>query len=885
MGSRMCLRGLNGKQFSNIPIRNLLGLILWVSGAVLSNSQSSWASEESALETQQLLEVDSILEKSDLAQSVTSMPNSSQRRPPAATVKEWLAQTDEVAIIEINGIQSNPTGSGIGLTLQTSGNLTEPTISVANNTLTVVIPNAVLVLPEGDSFEQVNPTIGIAQIQVTNLQDDRVQVMITGTDAPPTTQVNTESGQLVLSVKPGVTQAEEDSELDITVTAVRQEENGYRVPDVTTATRTDTPLRDIPQSVQVVPQQVIEDQGITRIGDALRNVSGVTPQRDRADITDRFSIRGFDQSRILRNGFRSGTPLGPQITTSPNVVEKIEVLKGPASVLYGQVEPGGVINFVTKKPLDEPFYNLKFTAGSFGFIEPAIDISGPLTTNKNLTYRLNASYQNGGNFRDFVESEIISIAPTIRYKFSEDTNLTFEYEYLQANRTFDDGLPIDPVVFELPRERFLGEPDDFANTTTHSFNLTLNHRFNDNINLRSAFSAELTDRSTSAFRLLDFDAESGEFSRFFNAGSDSGNNYAWQTDLVSEFDTGPVEHKLLIGFELARSTDSDEFSGFNDFDADIPLPINVFNPRYNTARPEARDAFGDGGSKVSTLGLYLQDQITLFPNLKLLLGGRYDFYRSENNFFENFGGDIFSESNEVNGEAFSPRAGLVYQPIEPISLYVSFSRSFIPNNATTRDGELIEPQRGTQYEVGIKTDLTQDISATLAAYQITKTNILTTDPIDDDFSIPVGEVRSRGLEFDIGGEILPGWNLTASAFLNDTAITEDNDLPAGDTLINAPGTGASLWTTYEIQAGDLKGLGFGAGIFYVGGREAELPNEFVLPSYVRADASIFYRRDRWKVGVNFKNLFDTRYFESSQNTRLIYPGAPFTILGTVSVQF
>lgn len=216
---------------------------------------------------------------------------------------------------------------------------------------------------------------------------------------------------------------EDDEEIEIIATGQAEEEDGYDVDEATTATRTDTPLRDVPQSIQVVPQQVIEDQGVTRISDALRNVSGVTPQRDIGNVSDRFNIRGFEDARTLRNGFRSGLQdrgFAP-VTVAPNTVERIEVLKGPASVLYGQVEPGGLINYVTKKPLDNPFYNLEFTAGNFGFIEPAIDLTGALTEDKKLAYRFNVSYQNGGSFRDFVDSEILSIAPVISYNFSDAT--------------------------------------------------------------------------------------------------------------------------------------------------------------------------------------------------------------------------------------------------------------------------------------------------------------------------------------------------------------------------------------------------------------------------------------------------------------------------------
>ena len=235
-------------------------------------------------------------------------------------------------------------------------------------------------------------------------------------------------------------------ETEIVVTGEREVE-GYNAPDASTATKTDTPLRDIPQSIQVIPRQVIEDQQVTEISDALRNVSGVTPRVDYG-FSYTYNIRGFSDSRTLRNGFRIEAP-----TIAPSGIERVEVLKGPASVLYGQVEPGGIINFVTKKPLSDPYYAAEFTAGSYDFYEPSIDFSGSLTADGKLLYRLNASYQNFGSFIDFVDGEILSIAPVISYKIGDATTLTLEYEYLYSDRTYNDGLPIDPVTFELPISR------------------------------------------------------------------------------------------------------------------------------------------------------------------------------------------------------------------------------------------------------------------------------------------------------------------------------------------------------------------------------------------------------------------------------------------------
>lgn len=213
-----------------------------------------------------------------------------------------------------------------------------------------------------------------------------------------------------------------EEEIEIVVTG-EQEVEGYNAPDASTATRTDTPLRDIPQSIQVIPRRVIEDQQVTEISDALRNVSGVTLQVDYG-VSYTYNIRGFSDSRTLRNGFNITSGVTAP-TIAPSNIERIEVFKGPASVLYGQVEPGGIINFVTKKPLSDPYYAAEFTAGSYDFYEPSIDLSGPLTADGKLLYRLNASYQNFGSFIDFVDGEILSIAPVISYKIGDATTGDF----------------------------------------------------------------------------------------------------------------------------------------------------------------------------------------------------------------------------------------------------------------------------------------------------------------------------------------------------------------------------------------------------------------------------------------------------------------------------
>ena len=293
----------------------------------------------------------------------------------------------------------------------------------------------------------------------------------------------------------------------------------------------------------------------------------------------------------------------------------------------------------------------------------------------------------------------------------------------------------------------------------------------------------------------------------------------------------------------------------------------------------------------TSYGLYLQDQIAFSDSLKLLVGGRYDWVSQESGFITPDGvEDIASQDDS----AFSPRIGLVYQPSESVSLYGSYVRSFNTEFGRNPDNEPFEPTRGTQYEIGVKTDfLDGRLSATLAAYYLTKTNVLTPDPdpvlAQQGFSVHVGEQRSRGIELDVTGEILPGWNIVASYALTDTAVTNDNRIPSneGNRLENVPLHQASLWTTYEIQEGDLQGLGFGLGLFYVGERQGDLANTFQVGDYLRTDAALYYRRNRFNAAININNLFDVDYVSSVTFGGNLYThrSAPFTIVGSDSWEF
>lgn len=835
----------------------------------------------------------------------------------AGSVVMTVAQPVRAEVVQVTGVQLNSTPDGLQVILQTTnGAAPQVVTSSYDQTLLIDLLNAQLSLPEGDTFTQDNPAFGITSVTVNRLYGNSVRVTIKGvaelpiaevvpspqgvvlslttasetaeappsqetpetTDSEPSESPQTPSeGEAADETQPDTdAPVEEPEEIELVVTG--QQEGGYRVTEATTATRTDTPLRDVPQSIQVVPQQVIEDQQVVRITEAARNVSGVVRSEGYGGATDNYTIRGFAISSNLRNGFSDG---GFYSLTDVATIERVEVLKGPASVLYGQIEPGGVVNYITKQPLSEPYYAASFTAGSYDFYRPSIDISGPLDPDKTVLYRLNVAYENSGSFRDFVDSELFVVAPVLSFKITDKTTLTLEYEYLDLDRTFDRAFPPLTAMFDLPISRYLGEPNDSYNHRSHKASYVLDHRFSENWRLRNAFSAQIvdTERKNVQARTFQLEGDGRTLRRRYNDSDENREDYSLQTDLVGKFNTGSINHQLLIGLELSKIR-----NGYTLRRANFPS-IDIYNPVYGFPRPTSfGDAFGRE-ENTNTLGIYVQDQMTLLPNLKLLIGGRFDSVDL----------DIEDVADALNGseaektsryfEAFSPRVGIVYQPIEPISLYASYSRSFRPNIfAFTSNGQLIEPEKGTQYEAGIKGEfLDGRLSTTLAAYQITKTNVATTDPNDTDFSIAAGEVKSRGIELDVRGEIAPGWNVIASYAHMDAFVSKDETIPEGDELVNAPNNTASLWMTYEFQRGALQGLGFGAGLYFVGAREAELPNTIEIPSYLRTDAAIFYRRNNYRAALNIKNLFDIKYYDSQGF--LVYPGAPLTLLGTFGVEF
>ncbi|WP_448601877.1 TonB-dependent siderophore receptor [Thermoleptolyngbya sp.] len=809
-------------------------------------------------------------------------PDLSNLEQPATTLEEWVAQLEQ-SFIPVTGVRVNMTTGGLELVLETSAPLDTPSTSVVGNALVAEISNAQLALPDGDEFQQVNPIEGIALISVTSLPANRVRIAITGVDAPPTAELSLTAQGLAVAITPGTEAiATEDEAIQVVVTG--EQGSSYAPGNATTATRTDAPLRDIPQSIQVIPRQVVEDQRANRVSDALRNVSGVQTDDSFGGTIDRVNIRGFQADVLLVNGFRrqSFTPSGG---TNPRLIERIEVLKGPASVLFGNLEPGGVVNVITESPLSFPQYLIEGAVGSFGFFQPSIDLTGPLTADGNLLYRLNVLYEGSDGFRDYDRnvSQVV-VAPSLTWNISDRTSITFDVVYLDEERPFDRGLPaIGDGVADIPRERLLQNSDAYATTNQFSASYRLEHQFNNDWSLRNSFQYLSSD--TFDFRLDSaFSEDTGVLARTWRSNDDYTENYALQANIVGNFSTGSIDHTLLFGVDLDRLF---TVGGQRRLPGNPNFPINIFTGKPDSAEtPDLSDLTlqaRNGSERYDSLGFYLQDQISLASNLKLLIGGRFDIFD-----FALFDRNIGETTIDETFSRFTPRAGIVYQPTEEISLYGSYGQSFNRNFSQTADGSLLDPEVSEQFEVGIRGEfLGGRLITNLAAYELTKQNIEAPDPINPDFSIAIGEIRSRGIELDVAGEILPGWNLIASYAYTDAEVTRAGSFfPEGNRPSNVGEHSGSLWTTYQIQSGDLQGLGAGIGVFFVSDRFGDFDNSYTLPGYLRTDAALYYRRDNWRVALNFQNLFDVNYIRYSEGYREANaPGEPFTIIGSFAITF
>lgn len=677
----------------------------------------------------------------------------------------------------------------------------------------------------------------------------------------------------------------------------------YVAEEAMTATRTDTPIRDVPQSIQVITRKVIEEQRTFRLQNTLENISGINATDSAASLYDNLIIRGFVATD--RSYFRNGLldPFAQFSASDTYNIRRLEVLKGPAAVLYGQGDPGGIINIVTNKPLPNAAYSANVTLGNFRFYRSELDATGPLNAGKTVLYRLNVAGQKADSFIDYANRNLAAIAPSVTWLMSSRTTLTVDADYLRRWSNDPYGLPAEGTILPnvngpLPRNRSvtLGRFSTF-NRTSYRVGYDLTHQFNNNWSIRNAFRHTIVEDDADNLYAggLSLDPDQRTLIRFqvLQPGVARRHANSMITNLVGHLRVLNMDHTLLTGVEL-RQEKTDQFI----FTSALAPSLDLFAPDYSLPpAPFTGDRVNSKADNKSA-GFYIQDQVTILPNLKFLGGVRFDYVHQYTH-------TVGTASNTSDNHAVSPRLGLVYQPAEALSLYTSWTKGFQPSSASSfnPNGELFKPERSTQYEVGMKAFLLDNrLSATLAWFHLTRENLLTPSPNPalalQGFSVQTGEQRSQGIEFDVAAQLTTGWNVIAGYAYTDAEVTKDND-PTLVTkrLANVPYNKLTLWSTYYVREGALKGFGLGGGIFAYDNRNASIfGNQTEIPGYVRADAAVYYnhtlRPGNWwggktvRVAVNMRNLLDQRYVATAYNgSSQFFFGEPRTVLATVGVQF
>jgi iron complex outermembrane receptor protein len=658
-------------------------------------------------------------------------------------------------------------------------------------------------------------------------------------------------------------------------------EQGYRATVAPQTNKSTTPIKETPFSVQVVTRELIRDRGITTIGEALRYVPGFSPQVGFGASNDRFYIRGFITPYNLKNGLRRSAYAPDEQLQN---VEQVEVLKGPASALYGRFEPGGVVNFVTKKPLATPFAEVSALYGSFDHLRLTADVSTPITDT--LGFRINLSRDTRDGFRDFVFARDSFVAPVLQWKPSDRTTITIEGEYAHKRGYFDRGFANDPIFLLAPRERQYGEPDARYTNKGGIGSLFVDHRFSDAISGRIAlgysdFTKDSYYYSYGFPPISRADPARPRVNRWPTLAYDRQRDLTAQGELYASFATGDVEHKALVGVEY----------GYDHwrFDVRTPpfgvnIPVDFFAPVYGQ-RATPTILVSDGTWDSDSTAIYGQDELKL-GDLRLLVGGRYDRNTLRNRDFLTGRG-----AEPTNRGAFSPRAGVTWTPVPAVSLYASWSRSFRGqvDVGRLRDGALPRPLIGESWEAGAKGSfLGGRLTPTIALFDITRRNVAVSDPDDFDLVLQIGRSRSRGVEIELPAVITPRWRVIANYTYLAATIEEDSFVIPGARLMNAPRHSASLWTTYDL-AGRLRGASIGLGAQHIGERAGNTSNSIVLPAYTRVDTNLAYDFDAGfgplRAQLNVLNLFDRFYYDSGGAFIPLYPGAPRTVTASLAYRF
>jgi iron complex outermembrane receptor protein len=678
----------------------------------------------------------------------------------------------------------------------------------------------------------------------------------------------------------GVAQTAPTSAADVTpsqelqkVVVTGSKTTTYAPPAAATAAKSDIPLIETPMAVQVVPRELLIDQRALTLKDAVKNVSGVVQAA--YDYYDFVQIRGFDNaSANYRNGLRVPNATAADLAA----VERVEVVKGPASMLYGRIEPGGLVNRVMKQPLALAAVNGQLQLGQFDLKRATLDATGKLDADGQWLGRAVGAVTRQGSFQDHVKRATEAAYGALSWRPSAqfEMNLNLDLQDHRFVDTEDIGVPIiGNRPANVPRNSFYGDPVAWELPNDHRrrlLGLDWAWQINEQWKLTQRLHIDRRKEQQFTVWFAGFDGVSTlERGLWFVQNERRGE--AMNLDLTGDLQIGGLRHRVLLGIDSYRFWT--DWRGFSDVTAELP-PIDIFAPTYG-ARADVLRALPENftySSRERWTGLYAQDQISLSERWQVLVGGRFD---------------KATDQGETD-RAFSPRAAVLYMLSPQNSVYASYAKSFGSNNGRTATGERIDPQQARQFELGAK-HVSADgrLSATAALFHLTKTNEQTDDPsTPDPFDvIAIGEVRSQGLELDVQGQVTRHVNLIATYTLTDAKITRHNDGTQGNWLANVPRHAGSLWAKFDSAPGATTGWEAGAGLFARGQRQGDRANSWQLPGYATVDTMLRWRTtvgaQKVSAQLNVENLFDRTYFDRGQGSTGAKYGKPRAASVTVSM--
>ncbi len=637
--------------------------------------------------------------------------------------------------------------------------------------------------------------------------------------------------------------------------------DGYQPLSSSTATLTSMPLLDIPQVVNTVSDKVLEDQHATSLDEALYNVANVVQTNTLGGTQDAFTRRGFGANRdgsIMTNGLRTVLPRSFNAATS-----RVEVLKGPASTLYGILDPGGLINVVTKRPERTFSGNISATSSSFGGGSGQIDVTGPIEGTQ-LAYRLIGVYQNEDYWRNFGKDRSSFIAPSLTW-FGDDATVNLSWSHRNYNTPFDRGTIFDldtGQAVNVPSKVRFDEPFNITDGNSDLAQLNAEYRLNSQWTARFDYSFSQDMYSDNQARVMAYDAKTGNLTRRVDATQGSTQRmHATRADLQGNVVIGGFYNELLTGiayenYDLLRT---DMIRCKN-----VKNSLNIYHPIYGTLDKCTTVSAADSDQRIQqeTYATYLQDALYLTDKWIAVAGVRYQYYTQYAG-----KGRPFKENTDSQDEKLTPKFGLVYKVSPNVSLFGNVAQSFMPQSSIASYIGDLPPEESTAYEVGAKFDLFDGVTSNITFFDIHKRNVLYTETIGDEtYAKTAGKVRSRGIEVDVAGSLSENLNVIASYGYTDARVEEDPEY-AGKPLPNVPRHTGSLFLTYDINnVYDSNTLTLGAGGHALSRRSGTNGADYSLPGYAVADVFAAYRMKLQypvTLQVNVKNLFDKTYYTSS----------------------